>query len=107
VPVLQHSLAEAWMEVEKAGLLVHRAAELGDLGDPHALPLLLASKIAVAEAAVRATNEAMTLTGGSAYRENGKIARLLRDARAAHVMAPTTDLLKSWVGKTLLGQPLF
>jgi alkylation response protein AidB-like acyl-CoA dehydrogenase len=31
---------------------------------------------------------------------------MLRDARAAHVMSPTTDLLKTWVGRALLGQPL-
>jgi alkylation response protein AidB-like acyl-CoA dehydrogenase len=55
---------------------------------------------------VRAANEAMTLTGGMGYRENGKLARLLRDARASHVMAPTTDSLKTWVGRALLNLPL-
>jgi hypothetical protein len=31
---------------------------------------------------------------------------LLRDARAVHVMAPTTDTLRTWIGRTLLDQPL-
>ncbi len=58
------------------------------------------------KAAVDAANEAMTLCGGSAYRENSRIAQMLRDARAGHVMSPTTDLLKLWLGRALLGAPL-
>jgi alkylation response protein AidB-like acyl-CoA dehydrogenase len=47
----------------------------------------------------------MVLCGGRAYRENGELSRLLRDAAAGHVMSPTTDLLKNWAGKVLLGLP--
>lgn len=106
VPVLQNKIAEIWTEVEKARFLIYRAAHLGDLGDPDGLPHILSAKVAAAEAAVHATNECMSLCGGIAYRENGRLARLLRDARAAHVMAPTTEILKNWLGRTLLGQPL-
>jgi alkylation response protein AidB-like acyl-CoA dehydrogenase len=55
---------------------------------------------------VQVTNEAMTLAGGIAYRENSRLARLLRDARASHVMSPTTDMLKTWTGRSLLGLPI-
>jgi alkylation response protein AidB-like acyl-CoA dehydrogenase len=48
----------------------------------------------------------MTLCGGVAYRENSRVSQMLRDARASHVMAPTTDLLKLWLGRSLLGMPL-
>jgi alkylation response protein AidB-like acyl-CoA dehydrogenase len=75
-------------------------------GEPDALLDVLACKAAAADAAVEIANEAMTLTGGSGYRENGKLARMLRDARAGHVMAPTTDMLKTWVGRALLNLPL-
>jgi alkylation response protein AidB-like acyl-CoA dehydrogenase len=51
-------------------------------------------------------NEAMTICGGSAYRENSRVSQMLRDARASHVMSPTTDLLKLWTGRSLLGLPL-
>jgi isovaleryl-CoA dehydrogenase len=30
----------------------------------------------------------------------------LRDARASHVMAPTTHMLKQWTARTLLDLPL-
>ena len=105
-PLLAHRLGELWIEVEGTRQLVHSAARRADEGDPEALMAVLACKAAAGRAAVRVTNEAMTLTGGMGYRENGKLARLLRDARASHVMSPTTDLLHTWLGRALLGQPL-
>jgi isovaleryl-CoA dehydrogenase len=105
-PIVQHRVSELWLQVQQARQLVHTAARLADVGDPSALPALLGSKLAATTAAVDVTNGAMTLTGGRAYRENGTIARLLRDARAGHVMAPPTDLLHVWLGRTALGMPL-
>ena len=107
LPVVQHDIARLWSEVERTRLLIYDAARLGDLGSADALPSIFAAKIAAAETATLLTNEAMTLAGGIAYRENSRLARLLRDARAAHVMSPTTGLLKQWLGRTLLDLPLF
>jgi isovaleryl-CoA dehydrogenase len=87
--------------------LVYNAARLGDLGHADASASIFAAKMAAGETAVMITNEAMTLAGGMAYRDNNRLARLLRDARAAHVMSPTTELLKQWLGRTLLDLPLF
>lgn len=105
-PVLQHRLADMWTAVQKTRGLIYSACRMGDFGDPTALPHVLASKADAADTAVFVTNEAMTLCGGSAYRENSKLARLLRDARASHVMGPTTEILKQWTGRALLGVPL-
>lgn len=105
-PVVAHRLGEMWVEVERTRRLVHSAAERADAGDPAALMAVLAAKAAAGDTAVRAANEAMTLCGGAAYRANALLGRILRDARAAHVMAPTTDMLKTWVGRSLLGLPL-
>jgi alkylation response protein AidB-like acyl-CoA dehydrogenase len=105
--VVQRDIARLWSEVERTRLLIYDAARLGDLGSADALPSIFAAKIAAAETATLLTNEAMTLAGGIAYRENSRLARLLRDARAAHVMSPTTGLLKQWLGRTLLDLPLF
>lgn len=105
-PVLQHRLGSLWGELQKTRQLAYHAALEGELGGADALPLLMAAKAEVADCAVRLTNEAMTLAGGMAYRENSKLARLLREARAAHVMSPTTDLLRVWTGRALLGLPL-
>lgn len=105
-PVVAHRLGGMWSDLERTRHLIYSAAARGDAGDPDALVPILACKAAAGDTAVSLTNEAMTLCGGSAYRENGKLARLLRDARASHVMAPTTDLLRTWVGRALVKLPL-
>ncbi|HEX6309511.1 MAG TPA: acyl-CoA dehydrogenase family protein [Longimicrobiales bacterium] len=105
-PVVAHRLGTLWSELERTRHLIYAAAARGDAGDPDALIRILACKAAAGDTAVAVTNEAMTLCGGTAYRENSRLARLLRDARASHVMAPTTDLLKTWVGRALVKLPL-
>lgn len=105
-PTLQHRLAEMWTAVQRSRLLMQEAARLGDAGSPDALMAILACKADAGETAVSVANEAMTICGGQGYRENGLAARLLRDARASHVMAPTTDMLKLWLGRVALGLPL-
>ena len=81
-------------------------AAQADGGGADALAALFSAKAEVADCAVGVTNEAMTLCGGIAYRGATKLDRLLRDARGAPVMAPSNDILRTWVGRALLGQPL-
>lgn len=105
-PIPAWHLGELWMDLQRTRELVHAAAARADAGDPQSLPGVLAAKAAAGDTAVRLTNDAMTLCGGIAYRDNSTLARLLRDARASHVMAPTTDMLKTWLGRALIGLPL-
>ena len=106
IDALQTRFAAMWMALEKTRSLVREAAARGDAGHPEALPYLLACKADAADTAVQLTSEAMTLCGGMAYRENSRVAQMLRDARASHVMSPSTDLLKLWLGRALLGVPM-
>jgi alkylation response protein AidB-like acyl-CoA dehydrogenase len=105
-PIVQHRLGTLWCMLERARRLVYGAAASFDNGNADALMLIMASKVEVAGSAVAIVDEAMTLTGGRGYSEGSKLSRHLRDVRAIHLMAPTTDLLKTWVGKSLLGVPL-
>lgn len=102
----QHRLGTLWATVERTRRLIYHAGAQADAKDPNALPALLSVKSEVAECVTFATNEAMNLCGGSSYQQNGLLARLLRDARAAHVMSPLTDMLRLWTGRALLDQPL-
>lgn len=104
--VLQHKLGTMWAKVERTRQLIYFAANEADTGGEKALPAICSAKIEVAKCAVDIVNEAMTICGGIGYRNGGKLERLLRDARAAHVMSPTTDLLSTWVGRYLLDQPI-
>jgi alkylation response protein AidB-like acyl-CoA dehydrogenase len=106
ITVLQHRVGELWAQVQRTRHLVYYAGAEGDRSGEQAIPALCSAKADVAECVVQVVNEAMTLMGGIAYGEHGTMGRLMRDARAAHVMAPTTDLLRVWTGRYLLGLPL-
>jgi len=106
VGVLQHRTGVLWAMVERTRRFVYHAATQGDGGADDALPFILSAKAEVADCAVTMANESLTMLGGIGYREGSRSERLLRDARAAHVMAPTTDLLRTWTGRALLKQPL-
>ena len=105
-PVMATQLGTMWVQLESARQLVLTAARRFDSGDAAALPGILACKVAASSAAVDLTNQGMTLVGGSGYGENGHLPRLLRDARASHVMSPTTNMLHVWLGRALMGMPL-
>lgn len=105
-PLVQHTLGELWAEVERTRALIHRAARLGDAGDPAALMTLCAAKAEVAQCVEHVASETMKLMGGRAYGQASRIQRIYRDARAAHLMAPTTEQLRAWTGRQFLGLPL-
>lgn len=105
-PRLSGELGSMWIDLEAARQLVFSAARRADASAPDGLPGVLACKAAATRAAVDLTNRSMTLVGGMGYRENSHLSRLLRDARAGHVMAPTTYVLEAWLGRALLGMPL-
>ena len=68
---------------------------------------VLESKAAAGEAATEVTDLAMRVCGGAAFRKEVGVERNFRDARAATVMAPTTDALYDFIGKAVCGLPLF
>jgi alkylation response protein AidB-like acyl-CoA dehydrogenase len=105
-PFVQHRLGSMWARVERTRRLIYQAAAEADAGGPEGVLGLCSAKAEVAEAAESVINDALTLTGGIGYAEDGPLHRHLRDARAAHVMAPLTDTLRMWTGRMLLDQPL-
>jgi alkylation response protein AidB-like acyl-CoA dehydrogenase len=68
---------------------------------------VLESKAAAGEAAAEVTDIAMRVCGGAAFRKEVGVERIFRDARAATVMGPTTDVLFDFIGKAACGLPLF
>jgi alkylation response protein AidB-like acyl-CoA dehydrogenase len=107
IPGVRARLAEARIAHDRAR--AHLYAVAGDLaaGRPEAQLGVLAVKAAAAEAAVEVTDLCMRVGGGAAYAKHGPLERHLRDARAASVMAPTTDVLLDFLGKALCGQEVF
>jgi alkylation response protein AidB-like acyl-CoA dehydrogenase len=94
------------LETDRArGLLNDTLATLG-AQRPDAMLRVLEVKAGAAESALVVTDLAMKLCGGAAFRKELGIERRFRDARAARVMAPTTDALLDFVGRVSLGLPL-
>jgi alkylation response protein AidB-like acyl-CoA dehydrogenase len=91
---------------ESRALLFEVAGEVAR-NDAGAAEGVLAVKASAAEMAVEVADLAMRVGGGAAYSKHGPLERHLRDARAASVMAPTTELLHDFLGKALTGQELF
>jgi alkylation response protein AidB-like acyl-CoA dehydrogenase len=107
LPTLRAQLAT--MQVDTDGL----AARIDDLVDhlekPRETTMLrvLESKAAAGDVAISVTSAAMRVCGGAAFSKHLNIERLFRDAHAGAVMAPTGDVLREFIGKSLLGISLF
>ena len=72
-----------------------------------AMVRILECKAAAGESANEVLDLAMRVCGGAAFRREVGVERIFRDARAAGVMAPTTDVLYDFLGKAVCGMPLF
>jgi isovaleryl-CoA dehydrogenase len=105
--VIQDYLAEMSISVQSARQLVREAARAASAGEPAALPLVMQAKVGASDAAAEVTNTAMRIGGGIAYSRGLALDRHWRDAHAGAVMAPTNEVLKTWLGKILAGLPLF
>ena len=90
---------------QAAALLADTLAAL-ESGRDDAMLRVLEVKAAAGEAAIAVTDLAMKVCGGAAFRKEVGIERRFRDARAARVMAPTTDALLDFVGRAINGLPL-
>jgi len=104
---LRARLAQMQILVETHQLYVDQAAAQMENGEPTAMLTLMKSKAATSEAAVQVTDLAMRTCGGAAFSRHLGVERNFRDSRAGWVMAPTTDVLYDFIGKSLLGMPLF
>ncbi|HWF83389.1 MAG TPA: acyl-CoA dehydrogenase family protein [Vicinamibacterales bacterium] len=107
LPNLRAQLAT--MQIESDGLAARLDDTLNHLESPGELTMLrvLEVKAAASETAIGVTALAMKTCGGAALSRQHGIERLFRDAQAGSVMAPTTDVLRDFIGKALLGLPLF
>jgi alkylation response protein AidB-like acyl-CoA dehydrogenase len=107
LPTLRAQLAA--MQIDTDGLSARIDDLIEHLEKPRETTVLrvLESKAAAGEVAISVTSAAMRVCGGAAFSKHLSIERLFRDAHAGAVMAPTGDVLREFIGKSLLGMPLF
>jgi alkylation response protein AidB-like acyl-CoA dehydrogenase len=107
LPNLRARLAQMRIETDKARAHLVSSLDAVESGAPTAMLMVLESKAAAAETALNVTDIGMRACGGAAFGKHLSIERNFRDARAANVMAPTTDVLHDFIGKALCGMELF
>ncbi|HMF05242.1 MAG TPA: acyl-CoA dehydrogenase family protein [Acidimicrobiia bacterium] len=105
-PVGRARLARMRIETDRTVALLADALAAIGAGREDAQLRVLEVKAAAGEAAIDVTDLAMQVCGGAAFRKELGIERRFRDARAARVMAPTTDALEDFIGRALCGLPL-
>jgi len=107
LPTLRAQLAT--MQVDTDGLSARIDDVVDHLEKPRETTMLrvLEAKAAAGEVVISVTSTAMRICGGAAFSKHLGIERLFRDAHAGAVMAPTGDVLREFIGKSLLGIPLF
>ena len=107
VPGIRARLAQMRIAVDSARGYLDQTLSRIEKSAPDAMLFVLGVKAAAAEMALRVTDDAMRVCGGAAFSRNMTIERNFRDARAASIMAPTTDVLYDFIGKAVAGLPLF
>lgn len=107
LPTLRAQLAAMQIDTDGLSALIDDLIE--HLEKPRETTMLrvLETKAAAGDVAISVTSAAMRVCGGAAFSKHLSIERLFRDAHAGAVMAPTGDVLREFIGKSLLGMPLF
>jgi len=106
-PVSRAALARLRIRTDGVRAFLRDTLAALSAGRDDATLRVLEVKAVAAEAAAEVADGALRLCGGAAFRKELGIERLFRDALAARVMAPTTEALHDFVGRTCLGLPLF
>jgi len=107
LPTIRAYLARMRVKVDMVRALLLDTLDAVEANRADAMLRVLEIKAAAGEASTEVTDLAMRVCGGSAFRKEVGIERHFRDARAATVMAPTTDVLYDFIGKAVCGMPLF
>jgi alkylation response protein AidB-like acyl-CoA dehydrogenase len=107
LPTIRAYIARMRIKTDMANTLLLDAIDALEHGREDAMLRVLEVKAAAGEASTEVTDLAMRVCGGAAFRKEVGVERHFRDARAATVMAPTTDVLYDFIGKAVCGVPLF
>jgi acyl-CoA dehydrogenase len=101
---IQHPLAQRWIELEAADLLVFKAASLYDAGQPCGAAAN-AAKYFAAEAGFRACETAVMTLGGMGYAKEYHVERYLREAFIPRIAPVSPHLILCFIAEKVLGLP--
>jgi short-chain 2-methylacyl-CoA dehydrogenase len=97
---IQFKLADIAAQLEAVKLLVVRAAQLRDAGEPFAREGAMA-KLLASELAVKAASEAVQIHGGYGYMQEYPVSRFYRDAKVLEIGEGTNEIQRIVIARHL------
>jgi acyl-CoA dehydrogenase len=101
---IQHPLAQNWMALEAANLMVFKAAWLCDQGKACGAESN-AAKYLAAEAGFEACTQAVMTHGGFGYAKEYHVERYLRESLIGRIAPVSPQLVMSFIAERVLGLP--
>jgi acyl-CoA dehydrogenase len=101
---IQHPLAECWMELEAANLMVFKAASLYDADKPCGAEAN-AAKYLAGEAGFKACTTAVMTHGGYGYAKEYHVERYLREVMISRIAPISPQLILCYIAEKVLGLP--
>ncbi|MGH8796117.1 MAG: acyl-CoA dehydrogenase family protein, partial [Caldimonas sp.] len=101
---IQHPLAECWMELEAANLMVFQAAWKYDSGLPCGAEAN-AAKYLAGEAGFKACQTAVMTHGGYGYAKEFHVERYLREVMIPRIAPISPQLVLCFIAEKVLGLP--
>jgi alkylation response protein AidB-like acyl-CoA dehydrogenase len=101
---IQHPLAECWMNLESARLMIYLAARMYDEGYTDG-EYANAGKYLASEAAFEASERAVLAHGGMGYAREYHVERYLREAILTRIAPVSGEMIKNYIGQRVLGLP--
>jgi alkylation response protein AidB-like acyl-CoA dehydrogenase len=100
--LVQALIAEMIVKRDAARLLVRRAGQLKDAGEPSTTETSIA-KLYASESSVECANAAIQVHGGAGYVDDHPVERYLRDARVTTLYEGTSQIQKLIIGRAATG----
>ena len=104
--LIQDMIADISVDADAARMLVWRAADLIERGEPFSVEASKAKYFA-SEAAVRASNGAIQVFGGYGYVDEYPVQKYMRDARVMTLYEGTSQIQKLLIGRAETGVSAF
>ncbi|KAJ5924997.1 hypothetical protein N7454_007636 [Penicillium verhagenii] len=101
---IQHPLADSWMKLEAARMMVYQAARLYDQGYAGG-EYANAGKYLAAEAAFEACERAILAHGGMGYAKEYHVERYLREVFIPRIAPVSREMILNYIGERVLGLP--
>ena len=101
---IQHPLAQSWMALESADLMVWKAASLYDAGEPCGAQAN-AAKFLAADAAFDTCDRVVRTHGGFGYAKEYNVERYLREIILPRIAPVSREMIMCYIAERVLGLP--